>query len=298
MSIADEAPGRAFDDLYELPIFRHRTLEAFLESAPDTGIHLVSLGASELPILLHLFPGEQLNVGFQGAVDRAKKRIPLFERRASFSRKSHPFVLFADPSLALDREMTLSWFTGTADVDLVPILRQIVRGLVSQVGASRSILVGNSGGGFAALQVGAELPGSAALVFAPQIEVVRFHPVIVRKYLSVCFAGLSADEARDRHPDRLSAAVTYRGPHANVVRYVQNTQDDHHLANHFGPFLEATDGGTGDPDSPPIEVVRVDLGPGHIGPSHALVGEHLAAIEATLTRCTSGEIPAHRPKEN
>jgi hypothetical protein len=278
----DTVLNLSFDDFYKLPIVAHPSVEAFAEQAISSAIHLVHSDGVRIPVLGNLFPGEQLNVGFHGSIDRATKRVPVFERRSWLARRPDPFLVVADPSLELAPELTLAWYTGRDEADIVPAMRRIVRAAGQAVGASRTVMIGNSGGGFAALQVGRELADCVSVVFAPQIEVVRFHAHAVRYYLRHCFPGRTVDSARAAYPRRLSAATAYSEGHRNLVRYVQNTGDDHHLRNHYGAFVEAVNGDGRSSADGRVTFVAVDLGRGHIAPSSALVAEHVSAAERML----------------
>jgi hypothetical protein len=278
----DSAQALLFDDFYKLPIVTHSSVDAFAEQAIGLAIHLVHSDGLRIPVLGNLFRGEQLNVGFHGSIDRATKRIPVFERRSWLARRPDPFIVIADPSLELAPELTLAWYTGTDEADIVPTLRKIVRAAGQAVGASRTLLIGNSGGGFAALQVGRESADCVSVVFAPQIEVVRFHAQIVRQYLQHCFPGTTIDSALAAHPTRLSAATAYRQGHRNLVRYVQNTGDSHHLRSHYSAFREAVNGDGRSSADGRVAFVALDLGRGHIAPSSALVAEQVSAAERML----------------
>lgn len=185
---------------------------------------------------------------FHGALDRDKFQIPRFERINSIVPFETSMVCFADPSLYLDSELQLAWFTGWSGFDLQERIGGLLECLAARWGVQRQILTGSSGGGFAALQIGTFIPESLAVAFNPQTE--------IETYLA---AGESADAQCDYArvvwnieasssgpspfwlaslPDSTSCLRRYAKPVLNQVLLVQNV-DDFHYEDHYLPFLAA-----------------------------------------------------------
>ncbi|WP_336645766.1 hypothetical protein [Microbacterium sp. USHLN186] len=188
---------------------------------------------------------DTLVVTLHGLLDREKFQIPRFER----ARSTEPFgtscLYWADPSLWLDPKLKLAWFTGVAAIDVLSLLAERSTAVATQLGAKQVIFTGSSGGGFAALQVSALVPGSTALVFNPQTEIYRYHTAMQRRYLANCrpdvLNGTPADRFTFDHDwsapldDRYSALRRYERPTGNTVIYYSNSLDWHD-ENHRQPF--------------------------------------------------------------
>lgn len=190
---------------------------------------------------------DTLIVTFHGALDRDKYTIPRFER----VRTTEPFgtscLYWADPSLWLDDSLALSWYTGAGDLDLFALLADRSCDIARAIDARRIIFTGSSGGGFAALQTSALVPGSTALVFNPQTAISRYWETVQRKYLAVCQPNALPGPADDFDfsfdwseslGDRFSAVRRYSAQTQSDVHYWTNANDWHH-AKHFRPFRDA-----------------------------------------------------------
>lgn len=229
-----------------------------------------------------------LIVTFHGALDRDKFSIPRFERARMTEAYGTSCLYWADPSLWLDESLALAWYTGAGSTDLFPILAEHSLSAARAVGAEQIIFTGSSGGGFAALQTSALVPGSTALVFNPQTAISKYWQTVQRKYLSVCQPALlpvaaddydfSTDWSEGRGP-RFSAVERYRKATENKVTYWTNVNDWHH-AKHFRPFrnAESTPGG----DSR-MTVHTYRAAKGHHAPAPEIFTEAMDACLSTLS---------------
>lgn len=117
----------------------------------ENGHPLDSLGINE--------GSDVLVVSFHGALDRTRYSLPRFERMASIRKLGLSSLYIADPTLHLDASLQLAWYTGWPDSGLLDILAEQCIRAANAMGARTLILSGSSGGGFAALQVGARIDG-------------------------------------------------------------------------------------------------------------------------------------------
>src|SRR5699024_1237577 len=117
-----------------------------------------------------------LLVSMHGALQRAKIRLPRFERLRSFLRTEYSSIYFGDPMLHLSDNVSLSWFTGSREVNVPLLISDWVQRAAFTSGASKVIFVGSSGGGFASAQVSSYVPGSVAVVFNPQTVISAYRP--------------------------------------------------------------------------------------------------------------------------
>lgn len=261
---------------YRLPVIDHR--DSFtLDPAPaEAAIHTVDIGPFVLPVALQPDPGRILTVLFQGAVDRARVRIPIFLRwRYQLSLGAGPTLAIADPTLDLSDSMRLGWYLGNDELDLAPRIAHLVRETADALDCSEIVLAGSSGGGFAALQVGAHLPDSTILAMSPQTDLRGYSPRLVRSAVEPALGVRSLSEegvAEERIsvPARMAARGTYPRVHL-----LSNPGDTIHVKRHEGPLRDAYEAAG---RSTSISTSSVDLGPGHRSVDNDTYGEHLRRI--------------------
>lgn len=224
-----------------------------------------------------------LIVTFHGALDRNRFDLPRFERLGTTGKFRQSMMFCSDPGLFADAAFELAWFTGWAGVDLQPILADWATRAARAVGASRIIFTGSSGGGFAALQVSAMVPGSVCLAFNPQTSI---HAYLAggtgfgaqRKYIEVNHPELARDgiwtidfdqDWTLKVGDHMSPVRRYAVPTDNHVLYADNSNDFHH-EQHLLPLLAAVNAG-GNTDR--FRVHTYDGSVGHAPPSPAQFSE-------------------------
>lgn len=230
---------------------------------------------------------DTLVVTFHGLLDREKFTIPRFERARMTEEFAVSCLYWADPSLWLDSELSLAWYTGAGELDLAALLANYSMDVSKSIGARRIIFSGSSGGGFAALQVSALVPGSTALVFNPQTAISRYWPQAQRKYLQVCAPAnlsISVDDFdfsgdwSEGLGDQYSAVRRYSLPVRNNVIYWSNINDWHHT-KHLRPFEAAVESSPNKSDT--LSVREYDGPKGHNVPTVELFREALAECLST-----------------
>lgn len=205
-----------------------------------------------LESLLYNKGSEYLVVSLHGALNRKTFELPRFERLATLLKREESGFFIADPSLYLDQTLELAWFTGWEGYNLFEDLAVLIENAASAVAAKKIVLSGSSGGGFAALQLAALIPGSIALVFNPQTDVHTYwqggDPTkhgAVRKYIEVAYPSAAPDGiwkidwSKDwsREFGTLhSPQRTYKNKVDSQVVYVNNA-NDFHVEQHYVPFL-------------------------------------------------------------
>ena len=253
--------GEMKHSYYKVPIQSHRNVPLEFGNLPTKSIMSLDLGQIVLPIYISDLPGRTLTVMFHGATNRVSNATPRFERlRSTESLGMGPVITFADPCLDLDASMILSWYAGTDAVNLHEVMAEFVARFARERGCSKIVLCGNSGGGFAALQVASFLPGSLAVVFNPQVELDRYAPrLALPAHLNLFGRESVRDDAQLRARMNVLARFAEIGFNQRVV-VVQNTGDGHHLIEHFGPLRRAFEG-SAHPEC--FRSVMLDSGPGH-----------------------------------
>lgn len=209
-----------------------------------------------------------LVVSLHGATDRKKYTIPRFEWLNSLLKTEYSALYLSDPALALREDLELAWYTGSADLDLYPVLAEWAGRAADAVGAKGIIFLGSSGGGLAALQVSTYIPGSMALPFSCQTSIAKYliNGKLLgaqRTYVEVVMPHLAPEGgpwALKSDVDwsvplreRSSALIRYSQPQENFVYYVQNSRDYPHMDHHYQPFRDVIEAG------PNKDRVRFDL---------------------------------------
>lgn len=208
--------------------------------------------------------------------------FPRFERVRTMSEKGRSFCTIADPTIQLDHGLKLGWYVGHDGIDPNEWIRALVDRLKAIAGARQLIFVGSSGGGYAALQLSLNFPGSLAFVTDPQTVITNYHATQVQRLLHVGFDRMSIADAIEAHPERLSAVESYsQSPPQNWVYYTQHLRDKFHVENHLRPFgqLFGVTKPTVDFESDRFKLAVVERGK-HGPLSYSLFDKHLAAATA------------------
>lgn len=230
--------------------------------APLTGWRrFVGAGGGE-PAIDFLLEGHEcapLVVSLHGHTDRTKYSYPRFERRRSFGEAGFSVLYVADPTLTLDPQIELGWYLGGAESDALQPIVDLIEAACRRLRAPQILLVGSSGGGFAALKLAAMREHWRALVFSPQTSVLRYYSSAVERLELAGFGPFSDTEAVARLSPRLGLEGQYRQRRRGAVTFVQNIDDEFHFKNHYSPFAAMRPEG--------VLFVLEDHGAGHRPPS-------------------------------
>lgn len=237
-------PLATFDEFYKLPIMSREVDEHLFDGSEEPATYAVPItDGPPLRFAARLNRGSRiLRVVMHGAVVRSRDRYPRFDRVSTSLNSGDSFISFADPTLTIDPDLTLGWFTGTREWDPLPTMIDVVRRAIATSGAEAVILIGGSGGGFAALRLGANLPGSYAFVFAPQTSTSRYRGTHFPALLAAGY-GLEGDDAAEtayeQFPQRFEVLTAYAAGTENKVYYLQNINDVFHIGDQYNPFRRA-----------------------------------------------------------
>jgi len=227
---------------------------------PERGAatHWVEAGSVAIPFRVHVAKSPLLIVALHGVLRRDKYVLPRFEWLNSLRPLGHSVISFGDPTMDL-ASMEGGWWLGTALMDAVPRMAEIVRRAADQLGAHDVVLTGSSMGGFGALQLGAFLPSATVVVFNPQTDLRKYHATRVARAAMGAVFGADGEPAEPRVD--VAARYAQVGAAPTRIRYVTNVGDAHHIEAHFEPFAAAlADRGCGSV----IERSDRDDGPGHV----------------------------------
>ncbi|MFE7406404.1 heparinase II/III family protein [Isoptericola sp. NPDC057559] len=253
----------------------YESLPRALDLRSERSVQVVGAGPLALPARVHLAGSPYLVVSLHGALNRLKTGLPRFERMRSLGDLGVNVMAFADPTLDLDPSLSLGWYLGTRNVDLVPVMARMIERVVEQRGIEKVVLLGTSGGGFAALATALYVPGATAVAMSPQTDVRMYHASYSERALRRVFGS---GGLRPQDVTRVSLGERYRdAPGRPEIRYVINSGDTHHLRDHAVPFWDRLQAER--PDVP-LTVERLDLGNGHISPDAATVKDVVTRVLA------------------
>lgn len=201
---------------------------------------LVQQGHWSLPVVeLPKAGSEWLFVLVSSAVERGQVILPHFHRWAWADLFPGHVLCVADPTLALDEQLSIGWYLGTAAHDLTAELASVVgqyaaaRGIV----AERVVFWGSSAGGFAALALARALPGATAVTINGQADGMAYNmPEAVQRVCTHCFGGLTPEQVNAQYAGRINLVTAWQPDDPSAIVFVQNTEDHHHFEVHFLPL--------------------------------------------------------------
>ena len=179
-----------------------------------------------------------LAVVFHGAVSRQKRKIPYLSPFMPPAECDAHQLVISDPSMELPGTFAASWYCGHAGFPLQSILPPLLKEIAAALGVKRTVYLGASSGGFAALLYSWHHHGSVAVAANPQTSFKNYIQGPIDSYRSECWPGL-ADNAELRDKIECDLPALYARGFENTVVYVQNTSDLRHLGTQFAPFLSA-----------------------------------------------------------
>lgn len=253
------------------------------------GVHAAKL-ANGLTIELRLVNNPfgagatgSLPIFFSGAVGTREGSSPPYFSGMTFANTlKTPAILISDPTLNIGPDLILGWYTGTAEQPARAGIAAILDEISARAGRDL-LLIGGSGGGFAALDLIRHLGDKAsAFVWNPQTDFLDYNQKFVAQHLRVAL-GPEFDDTDGPEVWKLEAAAQLRGhgiehrldgSTAARVFYLQN-DTDWHLDAHALPFAERNGyadrgDGTHFNDAGHLIVVS-NFGEGHAVPSQPLL---------------------------
>ena len=195
----------------------------------------------------------RLFVFFSGDALRDKNDPPVFQRWSWANLFPGHCLFISDPSLYLDPRLGLAWYAGTLNADPMQIIADLITQIATQCGIPPHEVYsyGSSGGGFAALRLLTFLPDAAAIAINPQTDINAYKSGSIYQYYKICFCGLNKSQMMEQFPNKISLLAAIDRLRGKRIVIAQNTQDQHHLDDHFKPFCAAisvpADHAPGDP---------------------------------------------------
>lgn len=235
------------------------SIGSFVAADPTDGVH--SIGSHALPLDLLLVNAAKIGdarervlpVFLSGAVSaRNGSDGPFFSGRAMAEAAGMPALCIADPTLAVHGDLGLAWYAGSQWQATQQVLGDLLEA-IADAWQVEPLLIGGSGAGFAALQLGARLGARASvLVWNAQTDLLRYYRPAVLDYLRAAFpradgwpdAGALETAAAHLARHGVTSAVVpdyAAGARPRRLLFLQNASDEFHLLNHAGPLLTTLD---------------------------------------------------------
>ncbi|NKY09734.1 DUF6270 domain-containing protein [Cellulomonas hominis] len=248
-------PARVTDlSLLNATVHEHPSVQAFEHTVVvGEGLNRIDLGRIELDVLVE-DPRRDgvdiLPVFFSGAVSADfTSEAPVLSGVSMSRELDVPFVAVADPVTALRPRLGLGWYAGCEWADIPDAVTRVLSHIQAATG-KRLLLIGGSGGGYAALMFASRLgPSASALVWNPQTDVLAYGWPHVEAFLATAFPSRyvalgSSDVDAWRASMREAGVQTDVLGHGVVGRlrrslYLQES-DDWHVGAHMEPFAAAT----------------------------------------------------------
>lgn len=185
-------------------------------------------------------------VVFSGAISKRNGCSPPFFSGRRISREvGLPLVAFSDPTLAHSMDLKLAFYAGSERAPRLPDgIARLIDKFADRTSA-QPILVGGSGGGFAALNIGQRCEIEPYIfVWNAQTRVSHYDPGYTRQYIDVAFPShrMATGQVRIEAERIMNAAgacnsVIPWSCSAQTV-YLQN-MSDWHVDVHFVPFRDS-----------------------------------------------------------
>lgn len=228
------------NNYFDLPLVHQNTISSLTFAGQLRALHKVPLGSGRtLDFYADLHKSDEIYITLHGANKPDKNRYPRFERIQSVGKYKKALIAFADPTVQMGRrsQMLLGWYLGGAGWDPIYDMASVVRRAQSKVGTNRVVLIAGSGGGHAALRLGALIPGSLVYLQQPVVTINNSNPRALNNYFKTMWPGYDPARLMNDFPERFNMIELYRrlSPD-NYVYYIQTYADLHYLNHNYKPF--------------------------------------------------------------
>ncbi|WP_147640430.1 alpha/beta hydrolase family protein [Nesterenkonia massiliensis] len=212
------------------------------EADAGEAAHYVTRAEKDQYDFLHLPKpaGEKLFVFFSGHADRSKGRPPIFQRWTWADKFPGHCVFFSDPALLRADRMSVGYYSGSRERDVLNVIAELVDELAQLHGVARENIVtyGSSAGGFASLRIAEHLPGASHIAINPQTDLSLHYPEKINRVAKLLYGADSMQALPGDLQTRFTVhreAVLSQGGRFLVL---QNTADEFHFANHYSTLVD------------------------------------------------------------
>lgn len=210
------------------------------------GLHEVKCGKNTYYLMVKNSPliekYDKLIFSFNGAVsNRESKTAPFFTMLGVAERLNLPIISISDHSTMLYKTLGLSWYLGNETFeDFSKVVANCISSICNYYNV-KPVLIGGSGGGFAALNISHKLDcESDVLVWNPQTDISKYYRRHVMHYFGSAFSNIYTDNYQEmvgRVKQRLLSLDVFQKCKSSNVLYLQNNTDQHYEL-HAKPFIE------------------------------------------------------------
>lgn len=181
-----------------------------------------------------------LFVLLSGARDPNKHPLPKFDRWKWASEFPGVTVCISDPTLRLhDEKLRIGWYFGTSKCNYASRIASLVGLIASKLDIEQEkvLFYGSSAGGFGALSISSNLPGSTAVAINPQVLLENYISWVYEKFF--LYAVGDKKDITDEIERRMDARKFVGINPKQKVLLMQNILDIEHYEHHFIPFCKA-----------------------------------------------------------
>ncbi|MDC7713710.1 hypothetical protein PQU96_06100 [Vogesella sp. LYT5W] len=251
----------------------------------NSGVHTLKSEKYDIDLYVNNIDGADsslpLLVFFNGAVsNREEKKGPFFSGVSLSNHLGLPSLSFSDPTVDNINELNLAWYAGSS---AAPDLRDRIIFLINlfhRITNRKIILLGGSGGGFAALSiVDALMCPTIAIVWNPQTSITLYNQEAVSRYLKLAFKCPVEVDAYTYLSDNniVHDLCHLRKNNNGRILYLQN-RTDWHLKSHALPYANSQNykitrnNGRWENN---LSIYVGDFGVGHVAPSRDVLDKIL-----------------------
>lgn len=208
-------------DYWKQEVYRRNTIEEFVNNIFANGIHSLWLN-EELPIDILikdsqlLDANEYIMLSFNGAVARNNNFAPFFAFSGISEKIKLPLIAFSDPTLSMSKGIGLSWYAGN---EHYPNLPEVLAGIcdrIIEVTGKKLLLVGGSGGGFAALNIQTLMKlklQTKLVVWNPQTDLIAYSQDTVIHYMNTAYPSSPVKANKNNLVDFVENRINYKITH-------------------------------------------------------------------------------------
>ncbi|WP_156816108.1 hypothetical protein [Brachymonas chironomi] len=286
-----------FDISSYYPVHQHQTLNDFTGGIDKNGLHQVNgIGNPWHIYVKDCFQHDDcILVGFSGRVTLdGSMRPPYFSFRGVAEKTGLGLIAFADPSHNFHPDLSLCWYLGNrVDGNIIQKIADILDEVI-ELSGKRLLLAGGSGGGFAALNVHAQMKNRSrvrSFAWNPQTDITKYNNSVLRQYFRECFdagisevSGIVAFLKSEGYPYLLEK----RKDLEQII--LINGYDPAHLRNHVRRFFP-------EDDDDKNGIFVGDWGIGHVPPGADVIVDVIKGMASGLSvpEILSNLIPPKKP---
>lgn len=185
-------------------------------------------------------------VTFSGAVvERDLKEAPFLSGKGLSDKAKLPLIAIGDPTVSLNQKVGLSWYAGSKDnIDLQEKIAKILDFLTVKIN-KKLIILGGSGGGFAALSIYQKMLQEAHVIaMNPQIAIEKYFKKTVINYIHNAF-NVNETKIKEFNTTDLGLLLDNYGILHNLTNIdrkknvlIFQNRSDIQVTHHLEPFIK------------------------------------------------------------